>query len=244
MAQPIREFRRGQPSLACTLGVKNMKKHIVPNPRPNGPLGVRGSIWLMLCGGLLTCLVLIKMSGHYTQPAPQIPRSEAGQLARRESPIAPVGDQPVHQLVQPRAVSGADMQPLSPEVNPAISNELSQAREKLKELRSNYGEQHPKVREQTEVVASLERSALTPDETLELARARADLAKLQASFGPNYADLQAQRQFVEGLEQSIAAGESSELAQAKAQLAKLRASYGDQNSEVQAQLEKVAQLQR
>jgi hypothetical protein len=85
-----------------------MKRHIVPNPKPDGLLGVRGSVWLMLLGGLLACLVLIRASTHHTQPAPQAPPSEADHVVQRDPPRTLGTHLPVHELAQP----------LSRELNP------------------------------------------------------------------------------------------------------------------------------
>jgi hypothetical protein len=69
---------------------------------------------------------------------------------------------------------------------------LSIAREKLTDLRGNYADEHPDVEEQIRAIESLERSALTPDETLELAKARADLARLRVHYGDGHPDVQSQ----------------------------------------------------
>jgi len=106
------------------LGATNMKKDVVPKPKPNGPLGVRGSVWLMLLGGLLACLVLIKMSVHHTQPVPQAPPSEADHAVRRDPLRAPGAQLPVHELAQP----------LSPELNPNQTS-IQQMQERLQQKR-------------------------------------------------------------------------------------------------------------
>lgn len=85
-----------------------MKRHIVPNPKPDGLLGVRGSVWLMLLGGLLACLVLIRASTHHIQPARQAPPSEADHPVQRGPPRALGTHLPVRELAQP----------LSRELNP------------------------------------------------------------------------------------------------------------------------------
>ncbi len=78
-----------------------MKRHIVPNPKPDGLLGVRGSVWLVLVGGLLACLVLTKVSMQQTKPAPQAPPSEADHAVQRDSPTSLGTHLPVHELAQP-----------------------------------------------------------------------------------------------------------------------------------------------
>src|SRR5208282_40763 len=94
--------------LGVSNGASNMKRHIVPNPKPDGLLGIRGSVWLVLVGGLLSCLVLIKVSMHQTKPAPQAPPSEADHAVERDPPRTLGTHLPVHELAQP----------LSSELNP------------------------------------------------------------------------------------------------------------------------------
>ena len=102
-----------------------MKRHIVPHPKPDGLLGVRRRVWLMLLGGLLACLVLITVPMHHTQPAPQAPPSETDQAVPRDPPRALGTHLPVHELAQP----------LSRELNPD-QTAVKQIQERLAQKRS------------------------------------------------------------------------------------------------------------
>jgi hypothetical protein len=215
-----------------------------PNHRSNGPLRVRNGVWFIICGLLLGSVLLITISHHHASPP-----SSGAELAT-ENPAPQDLSEPrstSHSIIRaprPAGASEAGAQPTSSATSVAISNELSNAREKLAKLRGDYGGEHPLMKEQVRAVESLERSALTPGETLELAIARSELARLDVRFGRQHPDLLAQRRLVESLEQSVAAGEASDLAQAKAKLASLRVLYGEAHPEVQSQLGRVAQLQQ
>ena len=220
-----------------------MQDRINPNHKVSGPLGIRASVWLIICGVLLTCVLLLIISGRPASPSAGRPGPAGETAVRNDSTLTPSHNRPIHPSPPPPTVSEVATQSAWPQASPAISNELSVAREKLQALRGNYGDEHPDVKEQVRAVESLERSTLT-GETLELAKARAEFAKLQVRYGPEHPDRQAQGRFVESLEQSAAANDSSELAQAKAQLAKLRLLYGEGHPEVQAQLKRVAETQQ
>lgn len=215
-----------------------------PNPASSGLLGVRISVWFIM-GGLLVMCVLLIIKSHRDERSPNaeaaFPRedvtvrglSHTGSDARR-----------IHRIPLPRTVSETDAQGASSQTSAAISSELTGVQEELTKLRRDYSDENPTVKGLMRALESLQRSAQTPGETLELAQARADLAKLEVRFDPQNPTLEGQRRFVESLEQSAAVGESSDLAQAKAQLAKLRVSYMDRHPEVQSQLKAIAELQQ
>jgi len=214
-----------------------------PNHAFRNPLGIRISVWFIIFGLLLVCVFLINIS------PPKTPDKVESGTAVGDAAVTDV----LHKRSSAQSVDGANFPETVSEPNPvaalsetsaAISNELRTARAQLTELRSNYSDESPSVKEQVRATESLERSALTPGETLELAKGRAELAKLEVKFSPQHPAVQAQRQVVESLEQSARLGESFDLAQAKAQLAKLRVNYGDGHPDVQSQLKRVADLQR
>lgn len=215
-----------------------------PNDTIGGPLGIRISVWIIICGLLLMCVLLLTISRRHASSSAVETTSTSEDAARHDLPPTPNRVRPIYRATPRQAVFETDTQSTSPRASAGISNELSIAREKLTELRGSYSDEHPDVKEQLRAIESLERSELMPGETLELAKGRADLAKLEVRLGPQHPDLQAQRLFVESLEQSARASEPSDLAQAKAQLARLRVHYGDGHPDVQAQLRKVAELQR
>jgi hypothetical protein len=223
---------------------KRMQEPINRNQTARRPPRIRSSVWLIVCGSLLTCLLMVSVSRRQAGSSAVQPESASERTALDGSTPAPASTRPTHRTGPEAKLSEVPAQSTRTEASAAISNELSAAMEKLGALRGNYGEEHPEVKGQVRAIESLERSALTSGETLDLAKARAELAKLQVRFGPEHPDLQAQRRFVESMEQSAAASEPPDLAQAKAQLAKLRVFYGEGHSEVQAQLKRVAELQQ
>ena len=134
-----------------------MKRHIVPHPEPEGLLGVRGRVWLMLLGGLLVCLVLITVPMHHTQPAPQAPPSETDQAVPRDPPRALGTHLPVHELAQP----------LSRELNPN-QTAAQQIQERLAEKRnaetnSTWDPAEQQVLERLKQVREREATNSTPD---------------------------------------------------------------------------------
>jgi hypothetical protein len=163
-----------------------------PNHPASGPLGIRISLWFMICGLLLTCALLITISSRLASPSAVETASSGEDAARRDLPPTPRSVRPIYRVPPPETVSESDTQSASPRASAAISNELSIAREKLTDLRGNYADEHPDVEEQIRAIESLERSALTPDETLELAKARADLARLRVHYGDGHPDVQSQ----------------------------------------------------
>src|SRR6266481_200676 len=137
----------------------------------DGPLRVRIGVWLIICGLLLGSVLLITVSHHPASPPPA-----GAELATENPALQNLSEpqstsRPINRAPRPAGVSEADAQATSSAVSAAISNELTTAREKLTRLRGSYGDEHPLVKEQVRAVESLERSALTPGETLELATA-------------------------------------------------------------------------
>ena len=180
------------------------------------------------------------------QSPAQIPPAPPGYQQGHEVPPPPPGYQlgqrvplpPAYTLVQ----SGKVVE--SSEIEPA---DLHEARAKLAELRTHYGEHHPEIQRTLARITELER--MTKDESgapADLREANAYLAGLRVDYGDNHPEVLKALARIKELQRMSKEepNASAELREAKACLAELRVDYAESHPNIQRQLARVKELER
>src|SRR5213592_3593711 len=93
-----------------------------PNHKVSGPLGIRTSVWFIICGVLLTCVLLISISRRHASPSAVQAASADEDATRHELSHTRSGVRPIYRVPPPDTGSEADAQPTSPRASAAVSN--------------------------------------------------------------------------------------------------------------------------